>query len=352
MSRHDATVIRRVVACSALATVLVGLATLLTVARNGLGLPDLLMPGRFGPSAHVIQRDLPGARLQPTVGSDGQQFYAIARNPVHLREVAPELDRPRYRAQRILLPVLAWALHPSGGGRGLIVALLAVNLAGVAVGSGAVAFLAARSGRSPWWGLVFAGAPGTIMSVRMSVPDALALALALAAFVALLRGRPVLAAVAAAAAVLAKESTLLVLAGLAVYPMPGARPRLRALVVVPALVASAWALALFRLLPHIRGTQYTELGLPFLGLARAASYWVHAPDLGAAIGVLSGLALAIGALARCPRGPYRAALVVQLVFLVFLSRATFQYFVSGPRTVLPVTILGALALLEPAPVEG
>ena len=141
MSRHDATVIRRVVACATLATALVAVSALLTVTRNGLGLPDLLMPGRFGPSVRVIQRDLPGARLQPTVGSDGQQFYALARDPVHLREVAPDLDRPRYRAQRILLPVLAWALHPSGGGRGLVVALLVVNLAGVALGAGAVAFL-------------------------------------------------------------------------------------------------------------------------------------------------------------------------------------------------------------------
>ena len=344
--------IRRVVACAVLATALVALSALLTVTRNGLGLPDLLMPGRFGPSVRVIQRDLPDARLQPTVGSDGQQFYALARDPLHLGEVAPDLDRPRYRAQRILLPVLAWALHPSGGGRGLIVTLLVVNLAGVALGAGAVAFLAMRANRSPLWALAFAGAPGTIMSARMSVPDALALALALGALVALLRGRSALAAVAAAAAVLAKESTLLVLIGLAFYPMPSVRHRLRALVVVPTLVVSAWGLSLLRLLPHVHGAQYTEAGLPFRGLARAASYWVHAPDLGAALGVVTGLALAVVALVRRPRNPYRAAIVVQLGFLVFLSRATFQYFVSGPRTVLPVTILGALALLEPTPVEG
>jgi len=95
---------------------------------------NIVYPGERGPSAAVFKRDFPGATLPLTVGHDGQQVYAISRQPMHLRAVVPALDRPRYRLQRIIPPVLAWALHPQGGGRGLVLAIFAVGFAGFWVG--------------------------------------------------------------------------------------------------------------------------------------------------------------------------------------------------------------------------
>ena len=63
----------------------------------------------------------------------GRFPIAIARNPMHLDETAANLDHPRYRYQRPLLPFTAWALHPTGGGTPLVLALLLVSFIGIAI---------------------------------------------------------------------------------------------------------------------------------------------------------------------------------------------------------------------------
>jgi len=83
----------------------------------------LITPGAESPAAGVIRHDFPTYALHQGVGHDGQAFYVIAREPMHLRDAARWTDRPRYRLQRILLPVLAWSTHPQGGGHGLVVSL-------------------------------------------------------------------------------------------------------------------------------------------------------------------------------------------------------------------------------------
>src|SRR5690348_7272434 len=93
-------------------SVIVAIAILGLNARQGGGTPGLVDPGLRGPSVAVFRHDFPGKRLPDDEGHDGQQFYAIARQPMHPTAAARDLDRPRYRLQRILLPVLAWALHP------------------------------------------------------------------------------------------------------------------------------------------------------------------------------------------------------------------------------------------------
>lgn len=99
-------------------------------------------------TASLVAHDAADADLAPNRGHDGQQFYAIARAPMHLDDAAEHLDRPRYRLQRPLFPVLAWALHPSGGGTGLVWALIAVGVAGVLLsGLGAGALSTALGGR-------------------------------------------------------------------------------------------------------------------------------------------------------------------------------------------------------------
>ena len=112
----------------------VGLAVMnLVSTRDQLG--GLVVTSPKLPAASVIGPDLGDDAVKASGAHDGAFFYLLARQPMHLDRVAPSLDRPRYRSQRILFPVLGWALHPSGGGPGLVWALFAVGVAGVAAGA-------------------------------------------------------------------------------------------------------------------------------------------------------------------------------------------------------------------------
>src|SRR5699024_4294860 len=137
--------------------------------------------------------------------------YAIARDPLHVDETADHLDGPRYRLQRPLLPWLAWALHPTGGGLPLVYALVTVGLLGVALGAVATGALSQLLRGPAWLGVLFPLLPRTYWSLRVTVSDALALALALAALACSARDRSVAAVALGVLAVLAKEPVVLVL---------------------------------------------------------------------------------------------------------------------------------------------
>src|SRR3954453_2980796 len=111
---------REIATWALLGTFLITIWAFLDVERSGRNSLNFIQPGAKGPSAQAFHEDFPNPVLPDSRGLDGQQFYALARNPFHLSEVAPLLDRPRYRLQRPLLSWLAWALHPTGGGEGLV----------------------------------------------------------------------------------------------------------------------------------------------------------------------------------------------------------------------------------------
>ncbi|HVF13014.1 MAG TPA: hypothetical protein VM942_00375, partial [Acidimicrobiales bacterium] len=183
---------------------------LLDVRASGNGIVRPIQAGTEGPSAEVVRRDFPTANLRDDRGLDGQQFYAIARNPWHPDEVAPHLDSPRYRYQRPLLSVAAWLLHPSGGGRGLVFAMVAVNLVGLFVGGVALGSIARRQGGPPWVAGLYPLLPGAFWSLIGGVADGLAVSLSLVTIALVLAGRNRLACCAAVAAVLTRETTILV----------------------------------------------------------------------------------------------------------------------------------------------
>lgn len=335
-------VVLLLVGCIAIA--LVGGLIFLNLERTGRDAVALLLPGGRGPSASAIHADFPHERLDHEIGSDGQQFYAIARDPLHPGRVATDLDRPQYRLQRILYPALAWLTAAGRNGTPLVLALLAVNLLAIGVGTMALGDLARSLGRSCAYGLAFAVLPGAFLSVRMSAADALALALALAACAAIWRDRPGVAALAAVAAALAKESSYLIVAAVAIDAAQRRRVDVRLPLAAPIVVAGAWWAVLRFLVPG-GPHQYVEFALPFVGLASAAPYWIDV-EPGAGIVVLLAIAVGIVALVRSPRGPFALAIAVQLAFLVVLSKPTYQFFVSGPRTVLPLMAVALLALVD------
>lgn len=390
---------RSIVRAALAGTALLTLLVLTDVARSSGNPLDLVQPGASGPSAGVVRADFPGTDLPAGVGLDGQQYYAIARDPMHLRSVATQLDRPRYRLQRPLFPLLAWALHPQGGGVGLVLAFVVVGVGALVLGGLATGALSCSLGGPAWPAAVFALLPGAWWSLRVTVADSLALALAVAALAVAARARSwteaspgfaarlaVLATALGVGAVLAKESTLAVLAGwtagrlVAVRLLEGAgSPATRvgtpapragrsmarvsaagraevALVAVPALVAAGWAVVLRLALPG-GDERVDELDLPGVGVVRAATrLWVRHREWWGMAATLLGLVAGVAALAAVARavaqrravvsslGPPAGAVAAALVLLLAGNHNVVGMNFGGTRAAYPVSVLGVVAL--------
>lgn len=313
------------------------------LARTSTNPLNLVQPGEQGPSAEVFHEDFPDEELLTSSGLDGQQFYAVARNPFDLDEAAEQLDRPRYRLQRPLLSWLAWIGHPSGGGHGLIWSLVAVNAIAIWVLAVATGSISVRLGGPPWVAALVGLYPGVWWSLRVTVADTLATALAFASIALLLHHRTRWAVLAAIGAVLAKETAALILIGLAIgrwrertqwYPVIGA-----------GVVALSWMAYLRLRLPGSEAVG--EVTVPFVGFYEAiVDRWLEGDELWGLVGTASGLAVGIAALIRRGvRHPLAPAMILQLVFLAFANGDVLGNSFGGGRALLPLLGLGTIAFL-------
>jgi hypothetical protein len=207
----------RPVAAALLAAVLLALLLGVRVTAAG-GLSGLVVagdafvgPGRPADLAVVHER---------STGYDGQFVYRLAVDPFTREETAHgiTLDNPTYRQQRIGLPFTAWALH-NATRLPLSAALPLVDALALVAAAWAGAVLAQRLGRSALWGVLVALSPGLVVAVTRDLTEPLATALLLLGLVAWTGRRPWLAVPAFTAAVLTRETTLAVLAGLGLYEL-------------------------------------------------------------------------------------------------------------------------------------
>lgn len=322
---------------------------MLDIAVTGQGATRLLRPGTTGPGSSLLMRDFPGAAHQTDDGLDGVWFYAIARQPMHLRAAARDLDRPRYRAQRILLPLLAWAVHPSGGGRGLIYSLFAVNLMFVFIGACATGALAASLRGPPATAALFPLLPGAFLSLDISVADAMAAAVVLLSVLAHLRGARRWAVLAAVAAVLTKETSIIPLVGLAL----AYRDRRSWILAATAGGAGIlWAGFLLQLLP---GTELRdELVAPFSGLFAAwQDRWSQGLELGGLVAVAGAFLVAAVALWRWRwRAPLGPVVAVTLLATFFYGPDVIGDTANAPRSTLPLLALAVVAAVSPGAAHG
>jgi hypothetical protein len=156
----------------------------------------------WDPLAFVLERpeDIPVDQTWG-VGYDGQQAYAIAKNP---RNAAAQLDLPAYRYMRIIYPMTARIM--ALGLEGLIPwTLIAINLLAGIVTAWAMTNLTIERG-----GVVWAGALGILtfnylIGIRMDLNEPLALCLAICGLYAYLRERFYASVFLFALAVLTKE---------------------------------------------------------------------------------------------------------------------------------------------------
>jgi hypothetical protein len=140
-------------------------------------------------------------------GHDGQSFFIQANDPWYLEPElhAALLDRPLYRAQRMLFPMVA-------GGFGLfspwtvVWAMLVTNVLALAIGAFLAAKLAAVWGGPTWLGLWVPLNVGLLFELDIGGCGILAYTCCLASLYALTRERIWLASVLFAAGALSRET--------------------------------------------------------------------------------------------------------------------------------------------------
>lgn len=129
----------------------------------------LFMIGEHTPMPEWLEQSEPLHRWSGG-GYDGQYFHLLAHSPFAFRQLAPLMDRPRMRCQRILIPAIVWLL--AGGRMAWIdAAYYAVILLSLAAGVWCTARLAERYGESPWWGMAFLALPASIGSAERMLVD-------------------------------------------------------------------------------------------------------------------------------------------------------------------------------------
>jgi hypothetical protein len=211
---------------------------------------------------------------------DGQFFYRLGVSPFSTAKTVSGVtfDLPALRNVRWLSGGLAWLL--SGGRRtGVPWALLAINLvAAIALGAAAGA-LARSSGRHAAWGLLLALYPGYAYTLTLDTSELLAGALLLTGLYAGRRQRWAPAAVLLSLAVLARDTTVAIPAGLAgggAYLLLRRRPGgLGPLLtgITGLLVYAGWQVVQrvrFQAWPFVQSRK-NNLSGPFVGLAKELS---------------------------------------------------------------------------------
>lgn len=148
-------------------------------------------------------------RASAAPGYDGQFYYQIARDPLH---AAQFLDRPAYRYQRIVYPILVWAL--TLGHASLIPFMMwLVNFLAIVLGTELVARMLVQQKLSPWYSLAFGLYFGQATALIFDTTEPFTYFLVCLGLFLLMRKRLTAAALAMGLAVLSRETAVLFPAG-------------------------------------------------------------------------------------------------------------------------------------------
>lgn len=343
-TRSSAPVVRAVILWAVVGSSLaVGLAAV-HAQGSGLGAVAFVQPGVEGKGAPLLARDFPELDLPSGVGHDGQYFYVIARNPTDSEALTEHLGRPRYRLQRPVFPALAWMLHPSGGGYGLVYAMLAVGGVALVLLGAAVGMLSVRLGGPAMVAAVVPLLPGSVWAFRLGLADNLALALLVAYLWMAHEERARAAMLLAIAAALTREAVLVVILADALFRRSPTSSKAAA----AALVAvGGWWLGL-RTTIDTAGAQVQEFTVPLTGIAENLEYWAGGNHLLAASTTAVTLALATYVAGRRgPKHPLFAPVIASTAFTLVLARDVLALDHNGTRAMAPALVLALLAALTP-----
>jgi hypothetical protein len=301
--------------------------------------------------------DLSGQRIEGVSDwmrmVDGQLYTQLAADPFLRRDdIVASPTQAGYRYQRPLMPWLM-ALSTFGTDRWLVAAQAAWVLIGVAVSGWAVGELARRHGRPPMVGALVGILPGTVATVQFLGIDTVALAAATMAVLSYDRRRWNSMSVWLSLAVLARESSILVVFALAAGGWFDARWGIRRTIErlwMPVAVLTWWQAVLW--------LRFGSIGITggFAGNKGHLWDWLvpSVEQWGAASAVS---ALVIGALVvqvvRCKVPAWLSALALMSV----AASSTFgpdvwRDWLGFPRPLLPLSALALIVVLAPRSPAG
>jgi len=301
-----------------------------------------------------VEEKLDHVRPVAPFGHDGKFYFIQAHDPLLLdpADHAALIDRPVYRTQRMLYPLLASA----GGllkGWAVVWGLIVVNLLAIALGTWATSRLAVSLGANPWLGLAFALNPGVVFELIIDGAGALGWALAVLGIWLIVEHEYTGSVVAVAGAVLAREAMILIALGLAIRLWKDDRVRSVGMVVWPTLGALLWAVWVrFQLGVPLLTSESEEIGLPFVGLAAAVRGWFDDPGENLLFGVVV-VALLVVAAMQAGRSPsFVSYSILGFVMLApFLTRQVWLNYFDITRAVAPVFTTFVLVLFARVPGE-
>jgi hypothetical protein len=285
-------------------------------------------------------------------GYDGQFFYYMAQDPFLRGDAAASMDVPRFRYRRILLPLLA-NLLAAGRPPAIAVTYAFVNMAFVALGVFWLGRFARTCGRNEAWGLAFLATPVVLISLDRQTVDAAFAALCIGAALYVRENRPVPLFMALAAAMLTRETGLLLIAAASAQALFARRFPLALALAAAALPSCAWyayvhahtpsySAALFDPVPlrvwfscFVAPPAYADFG----GLA-----WL--PRLLDRIGLVGALLAIVACIARARRGWREflplSALLFALLAIWHSAPGTWADSFGYARSFAPLFLLPAL----------
>ena len=294
---------------------------------------------------------VPGAQ-----GYDGQFYFYIAQDPFLNKDLAQSLDQPRFRYRRILVPLAAHVLA-AGRPEAIAISFAAVTLLSVFIGSYWLARFASAVGKHPAWGCAFLLLPGVLISVDRQTVDAAFAACCVGFALYLREDRPRALFVVLAAAMLTRETGLLLIAaaaGTSLLDRRFARAFALAAAAVPAL---AWYAFVHAHTAPVVASLFDPV--PFRALLRHLIAPLPYPDFGSLawlprsldrLGLLGMLAVITFSFRRLPgsaRDPVRLAMLLFALLAIWHSApGTWSDVYGYARSFAPLFLLAALDGLQ------
>ena len=158
------------------------------------------------------------AVINSSYGYDGQFFFRLALDPITRSQygLGIVIDRPAYRQQRILYPMLAYLLA-FGRARYVPYTMILVNYLALCAIAGLGGVLAMQYGRHALYGLIFPLYPGCLITLSRSTSEIVEMCFLLATLAALRGRQPLMTAATLTLALLAREQSVMLAVGLAAW---------------------------------------------------------------------------------------------------------------------------------------